>query len=84
MSLATTIKKHRLDCDMTQEELAQALGLKRITIATYEGGKAKPSIDVVRKMAKVFRVSVDALLNENGDTHTPAPRGRPRKSRTVA
>ena len=78
MSLGTTIKKLRKGSGMTQEDLAKALGLKRVTIATFETGRANPSLDVVRNMARLFQVSVDALLNENGETAPSAVRGRPR------
>lgn len=72
MSLAQTIKKQREVLSLTQEELAQALGLKRVTIATYERGGAKPSLDVALKMARLFSMPMEALLDE-----TPMPEESP-------
>ena len=62
MSIAHAIKKNRESLEMTQEELAQALGLKRVTIATYETGGAKPSLRVAYNMALLFKVSMESLL----------------------
>ena len=66
MSLATAIKKHRKARKITQQELAQALGLQRVTIASYEGGAVKPSLDVAYKMAQLFNVSIESLLTDDG------------------
>ena len=62
MSIATAIKKHRTARKMTQEALAQALGLQRVTIASYEGGTVRPSLDVAHNMAQLFHVSIESLL----------------------
>ena len=68
MSIATAIKKHRKSRKMTQEGLATALGLKRVTIATYERGAVKPSLDVAYNMALLFNVSIESLLTDDNLT----------------
>lgn len=64
MSLAQTIKKQRDILKLTQDELAKALGIKRATIATYERGGAKPSLEIARKMARLFAMPMEHLLQE--------------------
>lgn len=53
----------RKEVGMTQEELADAIGLKRSAIAQYETGHRKePEYEVLDKLAHYFDVSVDYLM----------------------
>jgi transcriptional regulator with XRE-family HTH domain len=54
---------------MTQQELADKIGVSRGTIGMYEIGKRDPDTDTLIKIAKVFNVTTDHLL---GNTPTPA------------
>jgi putative transcriptional regulator len=73
VSLTTAIRKHRLELEMTQQDLAKALGLRRVTIATYERGQVNPSLDVVRRMAAIFECSIEELLDDEPLESTPTP-----------
>lgn len=44
------LKKYRFDKDMTQEELADKVELKRSTISSIEAGINKPSISTAKKL----------------------------------
>ena len=52
---------------ITQQELADTLGLKRNTIATYEIGKAIPSDRVISDICNRYNVNEDWLRNGNGE-----------------
>lgn len=47
---------------LTQEELAQKLGISRVQVANYENGYQIPSIDTLYKIAKVFECEVADLI----------------------
>ena len=64
----TTIRKQR---GMTQQSLADAVGIHVTQLSRYEGGRAQPTMGVLRELAVALRVSADALLfeeNERGPT----------------
>ena len=48
---------------MSQEELADKIGVSRQTISKYETGDALPDIEKCKALAEVFDVSMDDLVN---------------------
>lgn len=48
---------------LTQQQLATQLGVTKSVISFYERQERTPSPEVLRKMASVFRVSTDFLLD---------------------
>jgi transcriptional regulator with XRE-family HTH domain len=48
---------------LTQFELGNAIGIDANSIARYEQGKVRPSIDSAQRLAEFFNVSIDELLN---------------------
>lgn len=51
----------------TQEQLAEAIGVKRAIISKYENGSVEPSITQIRKIAKALNTSVAYLLGDIDD-----------------
>jgi putative transcriptional regulator len=49
--------------NLTQEELAQKVGVTRQTIIAIEKGNYTPSVLLALKLAKVFAVSVESLFS---------------------
>ena len=62
MSIGTTIKKLRRERGMTQEQLAELLGLSTNAISQWECGKTAPDISNLPILASIFEVSADVLL----------------------
>lgn len=60
--LAESLKEHRMDCKMTQEFVAETLGISRQTVSKWETGASEPSTENLLALAKPYRVSVDELL----------------------
>lgn len=56
------IKELREKAKLTQAELADALGVKRVTVSQWERGENKPRIDTLIKMSQLFKVTTDYLL----------------------
>lgn len=65
MELKDRIKHLRDDCDLTQNDLAQALNVARATISGYETKGKEPDVDKLVKLAALFNVSIDYLLTGN-------------------
>lgn len=59
------LKQLRIENNMTQEELAQEIGISRSCIANYESQNFNPSIDILEKLVGVFNCSSDFLLGRN-------------------
>lgn len=63
-SLGETLKEHRIKCKMTQEFVAESIGVSRQAVSKWERGVADPSTSNLFALAKLFGVSVEELLNE--------------------
>lgn len=60
--LSEQLKIIRRANKFTQQELADAIGIERSTYASYETGRNKPDVNLLSKIAKVFGVSSDYIL----------------------
>lgn len=60
--LHDNLKRIRKERNLTQQELAELVGLDRTTVTKYETGKAKPSHDVLLKLSGALDVSPAELL----------------------
>jgi putative transcriptional regulator len=56
------IKVFRAMHDLTQEDLAQAIGVTRQTILAIEKGKYVPSLDLAFRIARHFHVNVEEVF----------------------
>ncbi len=57
------IKRYRFENDcMTQQQLAEQVGVTRQTIISIERGKYKPSIELALRLARLFEVPVEAIF----------------------
>lgn len=56
------LKAERLKANLTQEEVANALGITRPAYTQYETGKTQPSLETAGKLADLYKTSVDYLI----------------------
>lgn len=63
-SLGEALKQHREDCKMTQEFVAEAIGVSRQAVSKWENGTSDPSTSNLIALAKLFKISVEDLLHE--------------------
>lgn len=61
--IGSFIKELRQNHSLTQEELAQILGVNHRTVSRWEIGKNIPDYDIMIDMTKYFQVNVDEILN---------------------
>ncbi len=64
------LKDLRGDHDMTQQQIADALGVKQSQYSRYERGVRDVPTDILIRLAKLFSTSVDYIL---GMTNDPKP-----------
>ncbi|MCX7747318.1 MAG: helix-turn-helix domain-containing protein [Clostridia bacterium] len=64
MAFKEIIKKLRVEKDLTQDELAKVLNVKRSTVSGYESGRNEPSYEILQKLSDYFDVTVDFLLGK--------------------
>lgn len=64
--LANTLKMHRARLDLTQEALADRVGVTRKTINTIENGHFVPSTVLALKLAAALGVPVEELFRLTG------------------
>ena len=63
MPIKNTVRRCRFDAnEMTQQQLADRLGVSRQTIISIEAGKYQPSLELAFKLAKVFGKRVDEIF----------------------
>lgn len=60
--LASNIKFLRKSKNLTQDELADKLGVNRAMIGSYEEGRAVPKLQVLQALSHYFSVTLDALI----------------------
>ena len=61
--LGDSIRKLRKESGLTQEQLAEALGVSVSAVHKWESGKATPELEMLVDIAEFFETSVDAMLN---------------------
>ncbi|MEE9270534.1 MAG: type II toxin-antitoxin system antitoxin SocA domain-containing protein [Candidatus Krumholzibacteria bacterium] len=63
LKVGKRIKELRESAGLTQEELAEILGVSRPAVTSIENGSRKVSAEELVKLSRTFRLSVDAILN---------------------
>ena len=67
MKLGKKIRQFRKKSGMTQKDLADMLGIASAHLGRLELGHYKPSIEIVKKLADIFQVTTDYLLDDKTD-----------------
>ena len=68
MTFGEKVRQLRKRKKLTQEQLAELIGTHESHIGRYEKDQSAPSAPALKKLAKVFNVSVDYLLFEKEET----------------
>lgn len=67
MEIGERIKQARKAVGKTQQEFADAIGLKRNTIANYEIGQIQPSDRTIADICRIFSISEEWLRTGQGE-----------------
>lgn len=63
-SLGEVLKQHREECKMTQEFVAESIGVSRQAVSKWETGASDPSTSNLLTLAKLFNTTAEELLHE--------------------
>jgi len=64
--MKNNIKVYRAIHDLTQESLAEKVGVTRQTINAIEKGKYDPSLDLAFKLSRLFKASIEEIFIYEG------------------
>ncbi len=65
---AIKLRQCRNNCKLSQQQVADTLGINRSTYSYYELGRSQPDLETLVKLAQIFRVEPSSLLpNENAE-----------------
>lgn len=63
MTIGKTIKQLRLAYNLSQEDLAEKLGVSRQTISSWENDRTIPALDHMKKLCEEYQLSLDQLFH---------------------
>ena len=72
--MQTRIKEYRTHLNLTQEDLAKTVGVRRETIVFLEQGKYNPSLKLAHDVALALHTTIDDLFVFEGDGQGPEER----------
>ena len=76
-SLGEALKENRVRCQMTQEFVAETLGVSRQSVSKWENGSSDPNTSNLIALAKLYKVSPEALLQCVEPAREEAPPAAP-------
>lgn len=65
MKLSDNLKSIRKEHNLSQEQLAEKLGVSRQAVSKWESDQSYPEMDKVLLICKLFNYNIDELMNEN-------------------
>lgn len=63
MTLGDRLKSLRIDAGLTQEQLAQRIGVKKQNISRYENGRVEPNIRTAKRIAEALGVTLEDIAS---------------------
>ncbi len=70
IKLGESIRSHRKQMSLTQEQLAEALGITTGAVHKWESGKTTPELTMLVQIAQFFETSIDELLGYGWESGT--------------
>ena len=67
IKIAENIKFYRKQLGLTQEQLAEKLQGKKSLVSNYENGHSTPNIETLCKLAEIFDITLDELVEYEKD-----------------
>jgi transcriptional regulator with XRE-family HTH domain len=67
-NLPEKLRSYRKEAGLTQQQVADAIGMNRSAYAYYEVGKSSPKLSVLKKISELYNTTVDKLLEEKQES----------------
>ena len=68
LPISNVIRRMRRERDITQENLAEAVGVTYQSVSRWENGQAYPDMELIPKIAKYFEISTDVLFGMDDES----------------
>ena len=81
--LSEKLRECRELCNYSQQQVAECLNIDRSTYSYYESGRTEPSIDNLKRIAKLFGVKVNELLEVDTELSDSSRTGEPDAGRAL-
>lgn len=62
MSIAKNLRQLRLLSGMTQEQVAEKIGVTRQTLSNYESGRTRPDVDMLAQLSAIYGTDIDGVV----------------------
>lgn len=62
MSIHQNLRQLRHNCGITQEQVAQQVGITRQALSGYESGRTRPDVEMLLSLAKIYQTDLDGIL----------------------
>lgn len=62
MGIETNLKNLRIKSGFTQRQIAERLNVTRQTISSYESGRTQPDVEMIEKLAAIYRVDISDIV----------------------
>ena len=63
MNIGSVIKKYRKEMGLTQEEMANRLGVTTPAVNKWENGNSNPYIEFLAPISRLLHISLDTLMS---------------------
>lgn len=74
--LGQRIATARKDADLTQQQLAERLGIPQPQLASYEVGRRRVPVSMLPRLARTLKVPIDSLVDEDASSSAASIRTR--------
>ena len=71
MSFPTRFIQLRKEHKLTQQQMADTVGMHITQVKRYESGQAQPSVEILKKIATAFHITTDWLVFEENERDLP-------------
>lgn len=62
MTIHNNLRQLRLNCGMTQEQVAEKIGITRQALSSYESGRTRPDIDMLMRLSHIYGTDLEGIL----------------------
>ena len=81
LKLGTTLADLRKRNGLSQEALAEKMGVSRQAVSKWERGESTPDTDTLIELSNLYNVSLDVLVGNKKEDETPPPK-KEKKTKT--